>query len=281
MNCDECKEQVFELIERETVDPDGVREILARCPDCRAAFDEMKAALELAKQLPIEEPSAVVDAAILRAAVERTPRVVQLKKPRLQPAPWAMAAIAMLAIGVGVWTSPREVQLEGDAAPPDMKYAEDTAEPRAVERTEAKPKKGSPEPARAKRRSGSSANEPKASRSVQAPASVVADDMAVAGMAEIGEAQPSAVAAEAPAPRKQERDDGDVTAHCQRKVDEIERRAGADKDRAPTPEEELAIGKCYQTLNKASKARKWLQRAAGHRETKARASEALRQLAAE
>jgi uncharacterized protein with PIN domain len=39
MNCDECKEQVFELIEREAVDRDGVREILARCPECRAAFD--------------------------------------------------------------------------------------------------------------------------------------------------------------------------------------------------------------------------------------------------
>ncbi|MBW1905397.1 MAG: hypothetical protein JRD92_10150, partial [Deltaproteobacteria bacterium] len=66
-----------------------------------------------------------------------------------------------------------------------------------------------------------------------------------------------------------------------RKVDEIERRAGADKDHAPTPEEELAIGKCYQTLNKVAEARKWLQRAAEHRETKARANKALRQLAPE
>ena len=268
------------MIEREAVDPDGVREILARCPDCLAAFDEMKAALAVAEQLPIAEPPAAVDAAILRAAGARAPRVIRLKRRRLQPAPWAMAAIAMLAVGVGVWTIPREVQLEGDAAPADMKYAEetviaeqvfedeeeayegrlaqaeiasnDTARLRTVERTEAKLKKGSPEPARAKRRSGSSGNEPRASRDVRAPA-----------------------------PRKQEQDADDVTATCQRKVDEIERRAGADKDHAPTPEEELAIGKCYQTLNKVAEARKWLQRAAEHRETKARANKALRQLAPE
>jgi len=309
MNCDQCKEQVFELIEREAVDPDGVREILARCPDCRAVFDEMKAALAVAEQLPIAEPPAAVDAAILRAAAERVPQVVELKRRRPQTAPWAMAAIAMLAIGVGVWTIPRDVQLERDAPPADMKYAKDaviaeqmledeeeayddrvaqakiapqeTAQLRTVERTEAKLKSGSPEPSRAKRRSRSSANEPGASRGAQAPASVAAADMAVAGQGAIGELRPSAVAAEAPASPKKERDDDDVVATCQQKVDDIERRAGADKDRASTAEEELAIGKCYKTLNKVAEARKWLKRAAEHRETRARAQKALRQLAPE
>jgi len=87
MNCDECKQQVFELIEREAVDPDGVREILERCPECRVTFEEMKAALAVAEQLPIEEPPAAVDQAILRAAGARAPRVVHLKKRRLQPVP--------------------------------------------------------------------------------------------------------------------------------------------------------------------------------------------------
>jgi len=123
MNCDECKEQLFELIEREAVDPGGVRAILARCPDCRAAFDEMKAALAVAGQLPIEEPSAAADAAVVRAASERLPRVVPLRKRRLQPPPWAMAAIALLAVGVGVWSIPREVQLEGDVGSADLKSA--------------------------------------------------------------------------------------------------------------------------------------------------------------
>ena len=56
---------------------------------------------------------------------------------------------------------------------------------------------------------------------------------------------------------------------AERKVDDIERRARADKDDAFTPEEELAIGKCYQALDKVAEARKWLQRAAAHRKTRA------------
>ena len=287
MNCDECKEQVFELIEREAVDPDAVREILARCPDCRATFDEMKAALAVAERLPIEEPPAEVDEAILRAAGERVPRVVRLKKRRLQPAPWAMAAIAMLAVGIGVWTIPREVQLEGDAAPADMKYAEDAVmaeqmlgdEEEALDGRVAVVEVEAPKPARAKRRSRSSANEPSAARVAQAPATLPAADVAAGG---VGESRSTnEVAAKASTPSKQERDDEDVTTACQRKVDDIERRARADKDFAPTPEEELALGKCYQALDKVAEARKWLQRAAAHRKTKAPAEKALRELAPE
>ena len=287
MNCDECKEQVFELIEREAVDPDAVREILARCPDCRATFDEMKAALAVAERLPIEEPPAEVDEAILRAAGERVPRVVRLKKRRLQAAPWAMAAIAMLAVGIGVWTIPREVQLEGDAAPADMKYGEDAVmaeqmlgdEEEALDSRVAVAELEAPKPARAKRRSRSSANEPSAARIAQAPAALPAADTAAAGAGE--SRSTNEVAAKASTPSKQERDDEDVNTACQRKVDDVERRARADKDFAPTPEEELAIGKCYQALDKVAEARKWLQRAAAHRTTKAPAEKALRELATE
>ena len=287
MNCDECKEQVFELIEREAVDPDAVREILARCPDCRATFDEMKAALAVAERLPIEEPPAEVDEAILRAAGERVPRVVRLKKRRLQPAPWAMAAIAVLAVGIGVWTIPREVQLEGDAPPADMKYGEDAVmaeqmlgdEEEALDSRVAVAELEAPKPARAKRRSRSSANEPSAARIAQAPAALPAADTAAAGAGE--SRSTNEVAAKASTPSKQERDDEDVNTACQRKVDDVERRARADKDFAPTPEEELAIGKCYQALDKVAEARKWLQRAAAHRTTKAPAEKALRELAPE
>jgi hypothetical protein len=308
MKCDECKDQVFELIEREAVDPDGVREILARCPDCLAAFDEMKAALAVAEQLPIAEPPAAVDAAILRAAGERAPRVVRLKKRRLQPAPWAMAAIAMLAVGVGVWTIPREVQFEGDAAPAPMKTAEDvimaeqmfedeeevvvhdgklavaelaaeaTASLGTLERTDTEAKKESPEPARAKRRSRSSVNEPRAAPNVQAPASLPPADMAAAAA---GESRSTEVAAKAAAPRKEERDNDGVTATCRRKVNEMERRMGADKTHALTPDEELALGKCYQALDNVPEARRWLRRAAAHPKTKVPAEKALGELASE
>ena len=307
MNCEECKEQVFELIEREAADPAGVREVLERCPDCRAAFDEMKAALALAEQLPLEEPPTAVDAAILRAAAERKPRVVPLRKRRLQPPPWAMAAVAVLAVGIGVWTIPREVHFDGDVAPADKQNAERVilaeemaaetpeedaklddriAEPAAdapvlapaprAEFAEAEEQKPSPEPARAKRRSRSSADESRAGRAGQAPASLPAANVAAEGGTQ---AQSSEVAAKASTPRKQERDDDEARAACKRKVDAIERRVRGGKDDAPTPEEELAIGKCYQKLENVAEARKWLERAAAHSKTKALAEKALRELA--
>ena len=294
MNCDECKEQVFELIEREAVDPDGVREVLARCPDCRAAFDEMKAALAVAGQRPIEEPSAAVDAAIVRAASERVPQVVPLRKRRLQPPPWAMAAIALLAVGVGVWSIPREVQMEGDAAPADMKSVEapaaaererdevaealddsdalaelDALSPErtghlgAAPRAEARAKKASRKPVPAMRRSRLDAEKKEDARVAQAPASLPAADMAARAVAGAEQSGSYAVV------------------DCRRKVDDIERRTRANEDYAPEPEEELAIGKCYQMLDNVAEARKWLQRAAAHRKTKARAEDALRELAQE
>jgi lipopolysaccharide biosynthesis regulator YciM len=88
-------------------------------------------------------------------------------------------------------------------------------------------------------------------------------------------------APEASTAHKRARDDDHAAATCKRKVDDIEGRTRADKDYAPTPEEELAIGKCYQALRNVAEARKWLQRAAAHRKTKARAEKALRELAPE
>lgn len=228
-----------------------------------------------------------------------------MKRPRLQPPPWAMAAIAMLAVGIGVWTIPRQVQFEGDAAPADTKYAEDvlmaeemlgdedearegrvaeaelaseeTAPLATLERADSKSKRGAPEPAHSKRRSRSSVNEPRAARVAQAPASLPAADVAAAGA---GESQSNEMAAKASAPSKQERGAEEMTATCQRKIDELERRTRADKEYAPSPEEKLAIGKCYQALDKVAEARRWLERAAAHRKTKAAAEKALRELAA-
>ncbi len=97
MNCDECQDQVFELIEREASDPEGVRELLDRCPECQAAFVEMKRTLALVGQLPLEQPSSATDAAVLAAAAARLPDVVRLRKRRLQAPPCAMAAIATTA----------------------------------------------------------------------------------------------------------------------------------------------------------------------------------------
>lgn len=153
MSCEECKEQVFELIEREAADPEGVRAILAECPDCRAEFDALKAALALVDQLPAAEPPADIDVAILARAEQHIQstgfepasgaaekqRVIPFRKRMLQTPPWAMAAIALLAVGIGVWSIPRTVQLESDAALPESKakeavhMAEAPAEVQAIE----------------------------------------------------------------------------------------------------------------------------------------------------
>ena len=65
MNFAELKDQVFELIDRETFDPQGVHELLAALPGGRAYFERMKAALALAELFPLEEPPAGLDARIL------------------------------------------------------------------------------------------------------------------------------------------------------------------------------------------------------------------------
>jgi len=299
MNCDECKEQVLELIEREAVDPEGVREILARCPDCREVFDQMKAALALAAELPLEEPSAGIDEAILRAAAARVPKVVPLRRRRLQPPPWAMAAVALLAVGVGVWAIPRGVQLDGDPAPPaataseeaivaEVALDEDVELEDAVAKKEPAPRQAArlrttepaeakARPVAAKRRSNAPADQPKASVMAEAPVSAPASDMAAGAAAKSRSDEADYTESRA---RKKERAD-EATATCRRKIDEIERRARDDEDYVPAPEEELATGKCYQTLGKLAQARKWLRRAATHPETKARAEKALSELAPE
>jgi len=289
----------LELIEREAVDPEGVREILARCPDCREVFDQMKAALALAAELPLEEPSAGIDEAILRAAAARVPKVVPLRRRRLQPPPWAMAAVALLAVGVGVWAIPRGVQLDGDPAPPaataseeaivaEVALDEDVELEDAVAKKEPAPRQAArlrttepaeakARPVAAKRRSNAPADQPKASVMAEAPVAAPASDMAAGASAKSRSGEADHTESRA---RKKERAD-EATATCRRKIDEIERRVRDDEDYVPAPEEELATAKCYQTLGELAEARKWFRRAGAHPETKARAEKALGELAPE
>ncbi len=317
MNCDECQDQVFELIEREASDPEGVRELLDRCPECQAAFVEMKRTLALVGQLPLEQPSSATDAAVLAAAAARLPDVVRLRKRRLQAPPWAMAAIALLAVGVGVWTIPSEVQLEGSPSVAEQEVRDDKdtgavtfaeekieddegefarrsggAEPPATNapkpaqpRPEALRKRKADTPARAASKRGASvADERESVRTAElarAPASLGAADSAM-GSAE--EFQSSEVAAKASAPSKEPQDreqDEASDSPCGRNVAELERRIGADADYAPSPREQLAIGRCYQSLGNVTAARTWFKRAATHRRTKAAAEQALRDLSLE
>lgn len=130
MDCDECIERVFELIDEEASDPDNVRAILDRCPECRALFEATKANLALASNLPLDEPPAELDAAIRRAAANKVAPARKSKPPWVPQAPhWAMAAVAVLAIGLGMWSRrARDVRMEDElpaAFELDARTAED------------------------------------------------------------------------------------------------------------------------------------------------------------
>ncbi|NNE18335.1 MAG: hypothetical protein HKN10_07655 [Myxococcales bacterium] len=328
MNCEECKEQVFELIEREAVDPEGVRAILADCPDCRAEFEAMKAALALAGELRVEEPPADVDAAILEladrrlrsavpapasGAVKGTKPVPSYKKMTRVP-PWAMAAVALLAVGVGVWSIPRTVQFESDAdqplleaketvpmaeAPGDERFArepaseeaafaamDDIAEAAPVGDTESAKSAGRPARRRAprakKRRdamASQAASKVEAENRAMAPASaptvVEAEGVAQRSVAGGAVAEDAAFGAAERADVDAKRDE---PSECKVKVGAFERRLRDEKGYAPEPEEALAIGRCYQRLGDTGKARTWLERAAADPVTKRRARKALQAL---
>jgi lipopolysaccharide biosynthesis regulator YciM len=111
----------------------------------------------------------------------------------------------------------------------------------------------------------------------ETPAPQPASDVAAGAAAESLSVEADSTALQV---RKKEQED-DAIATCKRKISEIERRKHDDKDYVSQPEEELEIGKCYQTLQQVTEARKWLRRAAAHPETKARAEKALGELAPE
>ncbi len=304
MRCDECEEQVLDLIEREALDPEGVHEILARCPDCREAFDVLKVAIALSAQIPMEQPAASSDAAVLHAAAEHARGTVRRRRRRQAP-PWAMAAIALLAVGVGVWAIPRSVQLEGDAAPSAGSGPGEAITAEQIRAAEPKPEEAKPddaaarselaasgealgapsakravaraktarsEPVPANRQLRAPEDEAKALQSAEAPASPPAADMAAGAPTAVMSTE-----AERAGGLAEDRDD-QAKAACRRKVRQIERRARETPSDAPEPEELLAIGKCYQALGNGPEARKWLTRATTYRETSARAREALREL---
>ncbi|KPK15304.1 MAG: hypothetical protein AMJ62_09670 [Myxococcales bacterium SG8_38] len=296
MSCNDCQDQIFELIEREAIDPDGVRAILEKCPECQELFDEMKAALKLTASLPGEEPPAAIDASIVRAAAARKPRQGATDRRWLQAPPWAMAAVALLVVGVGVWVVPRTEEAE-PAEPPPAELVQAELRPASVEEdtgagaslrasgpasgTVALAEAEVPPVDRAKveRRAPTA----RAKRQAKASAEQASHDRA-SGEQAFGE-QPSTdraaadeasglVAAEAPAAPLRR-----LSAECAARIARIEQRGLDNADAEVEPEEALAIGRCYQAAGDERAARKWLRRAAAHPETESRARRALRKLA--
>ena len=230
-----------------------------------------------------------------------------------------MAAVALLAVGVGVWSIPRTVQFESDAgqpmleaketvpmaeAPRDERFGgepaseeaavvamEDIADAAPVGVMESAKSAGRParrEAPRAKKRRDAmvkqSAPEVEAENRAMVPAAApavakpaVAKGEGVVQRSAVG----SAVAKDADL-ASAELDDldakSDEPSECRVKVTAFERRLGDDESYEPPPEEELAIGRCYQRLGESAKARKWLERAAADPATKRRARKALQAL---
>lgn len=146
MDCAECQDQILELIEREAIDPVGVRAVLDACPDCRAEFEAMKSTLALADALPNEAPPAPIDAAILRLADAQSapassappevnePTVIPYDQKRVQRLPWAIAAVAALGIGFGYfqasnWGNLSETEMATRSEPLDASPASPVNEP--------------------------------------------------------------------------------------------------------------------------------------------------------
>lgn len=281
MSCDECMEQIFELIEREAVEPESVRAILERCPECRARFEQTKAALERAGELVMEEPPASADAAILRAARERSRRAPPRRRRWLSSTRWAAAAAALLAVGVGVWAIPRAEQVERAGETKDaeseavaaIERSTDSAPVAEATRTEESRPTGHPGTPRAQKKEALPQSK-RASRDAPKPMKTLSDEdgePAAAADSRRAEAQLAA------APASFE-DASGVSAECKRRLAEAERRDAKDDASDMEPEALLATGRCYHELGDVAQARRWLLRAASHPQTKDRAERALARL---
>lgn len=314
MNCDECKEQVLELIEQERIDPRGVRETLAKCPECKAEFDEIKAQLAVASQLPLEAPPEHLDVLILQAAEARAET-----QPRgwFSRQPLAMAAVALLVVGIGVSTvsivrgpdteplaeAPVFGDLAADAAPPEeVGEAVASAGPERLELAQASTDElaareapTEPPAARRARAGGARSAKKTEARRVdrddapvpaapkkrrQQVALAEADRAAAPATAQYAESElPSLKSVEAKGQDGQEGATAERERQCKRTISSFEKRQKKDKaDFSPTPRQSLDAGLCYQLLGKRSDAERWLTRAAEHPSTKARAVEALDKL---
>lgn len=295
MNCDDCEERVLDLIEQEGRDPETVRSLLERCPDCRARFDEMKAVLEQVAAFEVEEPSPATDQAILAAARGRV--LARRRRWTWRGPHWAAAAVALLAVGVGVWTIPRgaedgatksdEVSAVADiqhdeAAVQDLAYEDSVAPPSGatapaeasldadIETKSEAESRGGGATAALRRRSTVARQPPTQNELVLAeadngPASTASLDFAATADA-TEEAAPKKSRTPEAAPRPKSR-------RCERRLRGIE-----SQDRAVTAEEALWLGSCYREAGDWRRARRWFEQAASEPATRDRATRELDRL---
>jgi hypothetical protein len=291
MSCDECDEQVLELIEREQTDPEGVREILERCPECRSTFEELKSTLGLTAELPLEEPSAAVDEAVMRAATAHANRVVSLERRRFRPIPWAAAAVALLAVSVGVWTirtddAPSERLAKQSAA--ESAVAEEAEEPRvsAEARAELATMKDAADAMAAaesrptKRRAQKQSPRPSASRVAMNGEASRGGGMDATGavVSEAALREQGLDAAPAAADTAPQRAEVREEARARDRDCAAEAAALEAEDGELTGEQALDVGRCFRDAGDVEQARRWFERASADPKTRAPARRALRSL---
>jgi len=244
--------------------------------------------------------------------------VISFPRRFMQSQPWAMAAVALLVVGVSAWAV-RERHGPGTGATDQEQLAsveeqtqeraesEDTAKPsqsdevrkqaeERVEVAETKPQKAPPVERRRRtrrkeppRRESGAVEEPRD----EAPSLAVKESPAKRDEPKPEQERPELEAFAKGSPR----DNGSAKALsggeqaagateqerkiCRARVSVVEKLLSQNKDYEPVPEEQLAVGRCYNVLGRKNDAKRWLERAARHPETKARAEEALRGLDAQ
>jgi hypothetical protein len=155
MTCDESKDRLLELISGELAahDEEAVRRHLTACADCRAELAELESISALVRDVPLEEPPARLDRAILERAQAKAaefrgeaPKVVAslavapeargywhglaLQIGRFISGPQvAMATVMVLIVAIGVWYGPmsgRHDESLGESAAPGEIVADET-----------------------------------------------------------------------------------------------------------------------------------------------------------
>ena len=243
----------------------------------------------------------------------RGAKLLSFPKRLMQSQPLAMAAVAMLVVGIGVWAGrdgklesagPTDVEsvavvdgatreLPVPAPPVPVERRERGGEPAVVAAAEAPiPKKAAAvERGTRRRRPIEKPTHKQRAETAESP-----DEAAALATAEPVESAPErpeldAVAKRSPGDNGTAKaisgteQDQAATEHerkiCAARVSVLEKMLRANPSYEPGAEEKLAVGQCYEVLGNTTKAKEWLKRAAKEPETKARAEKALERLRSE
>jgi hypothetical protein len=235
--------------------------------------------------------------------------VIAFPKRVMQSQPWAMAAVALLVVGAGLLSvrerqgpgtgavggvqvaTTEEPQREIDASEPSAQPSEPAApavvEEERIEVAAAEPQAPKKKPRRRKPKQPTApAAEPQAEE--EAPI-VVAEAPSQTEKTEPAGEPPDPVLApsmKGPPGSTTALSEGDTATTpsdhkrriCDARVTTLEKMVARKADYEPAPEEQLAVGRCYNLRGNEVKARYWLERATKHPDTKAAAERELRKL---